>query len=215
MPPRIPRYEWAIAAMVTAFLLVAAGLEWLTWIEVFGFLTGGVCVWLVVRQHIWNWPIGLVNNVVFFVLFFEKRLYADMSLQVVFFALGVYGWWNWVRRGPDKSPLRATYAGRWEMIAVLAFVAAATFGLREILLWANGAAPVWDAVTTALSLGAQYLLTRKRIENWYLWIVADVIYVPLYVSRELPLTAVLYFGFLILCILGLFAWRKSMREAKP
>jgi nicotinamide mononucleotide transporter len=83
---------------------------------------------------------------------------------------------------------------------------------REILFWANGAAPFWDALTTGLSLAAQYLLCRKRIENWYFWIVADAIYVPLYVSRDLPLTAVLYAIFLMLCVLGLVSWQRSIRE---
>ena len=212
MSRRVSWSEWATAAAASAALLGFAGLGWLGWVEVFGFLTGGACVWLVVRQHILNWPLGLLNNTVFFVLFLDKRLYADMGLQVVFFALGVYGWWNWVRRGPDATPLKATHAGRRELLAVGVFVVAASFGLRELLLAVNGSAPLGDAVTTALSLGAQFLLCRKRIENWYFWIVADVIYVPLYVSRELPLTAVLYGVFLVMCVIGLFAWRRTMRE---
>jgi nicotinamide mononucleotide transporter len=214
MPHRVPKSEWAAAGVATAALMTFAALKWLGWVEVFGFLTGGACVWLVVRQHILNWPLGLLNNVVFFILFMNKRLYADMGLQVVFFALGVYGWWYWLRRGPDSAPVRATHASRRELLAAVAFVAAATFGLRELLVWVNGAAPVWDAHTTALSLAAQYLLCRKRVENWYFWIVADVVYVPLYVSRDLPLTAVLYGVFLVMCVVGLVAWRRGMR-AKP
>lgn len=212
MNPRIHWYEWAVLAAASGLLIWFASMDWLKGDEVFGFLTGGACVWLVVRQHILNWPVGLVNNIVFFVLFLNARLYADMGLQVVFFVLGAYGWWNWARRGPDTRPLKPKCAGGAELFAVIVAVALATFALREILLWANGAAPVFDALTTALSLGAQYLLTRKRIENWYLWIIADAIYVPLYFSRELPLTAVLYAVFLVMCIIGLFAWRRSMRE---
>jgi nicotinamide mononucleotide transporter len=196
-------------------MLLAGAIQWLALDEVFGFLTGGICVWLVVRQHIANWPIGLVNNCVFFVLFYQKRLYADMGLQVVFFALGVYGWVHWLRRGPQGERLRPVRANRWELLMLLGFVVAATFGLQQLLIAVNGAAPFWDAHTTALSLAAQYLMCRKRIENWLFWIVADAIYVPLYVSRELPLTAVLYAGFLVLCIVGWFAWRRTEREAIP
>ena len=181
----------------------------------FGFITGGICVWLVVRQHIGNWPIGLANNVVFFILFFESRLYADMSLQVVFFALGVYGWWNWVRRGPDFRALKPSRAVQIEWVGILVFIVAGTVLIREILMRVNGAAPFWDALTTILSLAAQYLLCRKRIENWYLWILADVIYVPLYLSRDLPLTAVLYGVFLVMCLFGLLTWRRSLRESTP
>jgi nicotinamide mononucleotide transporter len=213
MSARIPRDEWLLVTLITALLLFAAAWRWLGATEVFGFVTGGVCVWLLVRQHLLNWPIGLLNNIVFFVLFYEKRLFADMGLQVIFFVLGVYGWWHWARRGTAEAPLRPTHAARWEWFVVPVFVVLATLGLRELLLSLNGAAPVGDAVTTALSLGAQYLICRKRIENWYLWILADIIYVPLYLSRDLPLTAVLYAGFLALSVLGLRAWRRSMREA--
>ena len=71
--------------------------------EAWGFVTGGICVWLVVREHMWNWPIGLANNIFFFVLFLEGRLFADMSLQVVYFGLGIYGWLNWLFGGENRS----------------------------------------------------------------------------------------------------------------
>jgi nicotinamide mononucleotide transporter len=90
-----------------------------------------------------------------------------------------------------------------------------TWILREILLAVNGAAPLWDAVTTVLSLAAQYLLCRKRLENWIFWIAADIVYVPLYLSRALPLTAVLYGVFLLMCVVGVRDWwRKWRLEAR-
>jgi nicotinamide mononucleotide transporter len=82
------------------------------------------------------------------------------------------------------------------------------------LLVANGAAPFWDSFTTILCLAAQYLLCRKRVENWFFWIAADVIYVPLYLSRELPLTALLYALFLALCLIGVRAWTATLKTDK-
>lgn len=178
--------------------------------EAWGFATGGICVWLVVREHLWNWPIGLANNCVFFVLFWQSRLYADMGLQVVYFGLGLYGWLNWIYGGDNRTPLKVSRTTRVEWLVLLASLPFATWGLREILLAANGSAPFWDSFTTALSLAAQYLLCRKRVENWFFWIVADVIYVPLYLSRDLPLTALLYAVFLGMCLFGLRAWRKNL-----
>jgi nicotinamide mononucleotide transporter len=204
--------EWLIMASASVILCIFASLEWLGWMEVFGFITGGMCVWLIVRENILNWPIGLLNNIGFFILFYQSRLFADMSLQVVFFTLGVYGWWNWVRNGTDATPLQPTRTTRIEWIAILIFIPIATIVLREILLVAQGAAPFWDAITTVISLAAQYLLSRKRLENWCFWILADLIYVPLYFSRELPLTAVLYGVFLVMCITGLIQWKRVMRE---
>ena len=84
--------------------------------------------------------------------------------------------------------------------------------MREVLLWVNDAAPLWDAMTTVLSLAAQYLLCRKRFENWWFWIAADVIYIPLYVNRQLPLTAVLYAVFLAMCLVGVREWSRSLKQ---
>lgn len=209
MRPRVRWYEWLLMAAASNTLVGFAYFGWLKPDEVFGFVTGGVCVWLVVRQHILNFPFGLANNVGFFVLFLNSRLYADMGLQVVFFILGVIGWWNWVFGRTEQKPLKPTHASWVEVIGSVAFVAAATIGLRELLLRVNGAAPFWDSFTTALSLAAQFLLVLKRIENWYLWILADIIYVPLYIERELPLTAALYAVFLGMCVVGLVHWLRD------
>ena len=180
--------------------------------EAWGFVTGGICVWLVVREHLWNWPIGLANNIFFFVLFLQGRLFADMSLQVVYFGLGVYGWLNWIRGGVNRTSLKISRITRFEWVALTATIPLATWGLREILLAVNGAAPFWDSLTTVLSLAAQYLLCRKRFENWFFWIAADVVYVPLYLSRHLPLTALLYGVFLAMCLVGVWEWKRSMRK---
>src|SRR4051794_36243934 len=165
------------------------------------------------RESIWNWPVGLANNVFFLVLFLRGRLFADSGLQVVYFVLGLWGWWNWAHGGEQRGVLRISRASRVDWAAVAVFAVGGTWALRLLLVRVQGAAPFWDALTTVLSLNAQYLLTRKRLENWWLWIAADVIYVPLYVSRRLPLTAVLYAVFLALCVMGLREWRRSAAAA--
>ncbi len=199
--------------VVSALTLAASALGWwsIAMTESLGFVTGGICVWLVVREHLWNWPVGLANNVFFFVLFLQGRLYADMGLQVVYFGLGAYGWWNWAR-GRQTVPLPITRTTRMEWIALGIAVPLGTWALVQVLLYANGAAPLGDAITTVLSLAAQYLLCRKRLENWCFWIAADVIYVPLYLSRALPLTALLYGVFLVMCLVGLRQWWGGCRQ---
>ena len=182
--------------------------EWL------GFATGGACVWLVVRENVWNWPLGLLNSAFFFVLFWNSRLYADMALQMMFFSLNAYGWWNWMYGGSQHSVLRISTARRAEWVALGAAVPVVTLAMRGFLIRVNDAAPLLDAFTTALSVSAQYLQTRKRIEHWWIWIVADLIYIPLYASRKLPLTAVLYAVFLAMCLVGLRDWRRSARDAR-
>lgn len=182
------------------------------WTEVAGFVTGALCVALVVRQHILNFPVGIANNVFFIVLFVQVGLYADAGLQLVYIALAVYGWWAWLRGGPSRTALAVSHAPRTELLALLALGIASTAGLMWLLgATTDSTVPFWDALTTVLSLVATYLMSRKRLQNWHVWITADVIYVALYAYKGLVLTAVLYAGFLALCVLGLVQWRRSMR----
>jgi nicotinamide mononucleotide transporter len=198
----------------------SAGLAWasirhvlpLSLTEVLGFATGAACVLLVVDQKIWNFPVGIANNLFFLVLFWRARLYGDMALQLVYVGLGAAGWWRWARGAGDGRALRVTVTPPRERallaLAVLAVTAALALWFERI----GDAAPVLDALTTVLSLAAQWLLNRKRIENWYVWIAADVLYVWLYLSRGLHLTAALYAIFIILCLAGLRRWRAEARD---
>jgi nicotinamide mononucleotide transporter len=204
---------WLVIALGTA-MVVASWRGWLPYdlTETLGFVTGAACVYLVVIQNIWNFPVGIANNVFFLVLFAGARLYGDAGLQIVYIALGFQGWYLWLHGGEKRTALRVEHASR-RMLAVLgALVIVGTLALTLVLRLARGSAPVLDAFTTVLSLAAQYLLNRKAIESWYLWIAADVIYIYLYIERGLQLTAVLYFVFLCLCVVGLRAWLRSLKE---
>ena len=198
-----------IAGSAALLAASATGIAPIDFTEALGFVTGAGCVWLVTRGSIWNWPVGLLNNVFFVVLFLRAKLYGEIGLQVVYFGLGVWGWWQWLHGGKGRSLLKISKSPPWEWAGVLGFILVSTFALRIWLEKIGGAAPFWDALTTAICLGAQYLLCRKRVANWWLWIVADVIYVPLYFSRGLPLIAVLYAGFIGLCVVGLVKWRNE------
>lgn len=210
-----PWEPWLI--LLPCFVLLMT--SWFKWApidftEACGFVTGAICVWLVTKGNIWNWPIGLANNVFFALLFWKARLFADMSLQGVYFVLGVWGWRHWLRGGENHSRLTITRSSKAEWITLVLFIGFGTWGLREVLIIVNGAAPLWDSLTTIICLSAQYLLCRKRIENWWLWIAADLIYVPLYFSRHLPLTAMLYAGFIVLCIIGLGRWKGDLQHTR-
>ncbi|WP_433703430.1 nicotinamide riboside transporter PnuC [Prescottella equi] len=180
-----------------------------SWAEVLGFVTGAWCVWLVGRQSVWNWPIGIANNVVWILLFATAGLFADSALQIVYIALAVWGWRNWVQgRAGDTLPVTGTTGTEWMWLAGAGI--AGTGALMLLLDTATSSTvPFWDAVTTILSLLATWGQATKRWESWLLWIVADLIYIPLYLHKGLTLTALLYAGFLLLCIRGLLAWRRS------
>ncbi|WP_406001694.1 nicotinamide riboside transporter PnuC [Streptomyces sp. NBC_00829] len=182
-----------------------------SWTEFLGFGSGALCVWLVARQHVANWPIGIANNAFFVLLFTETGLYADAGLQVVFITLAVYGWWTWTHGGgpgPDRLPVRRTSRTEWTWL--LAAGVMGTLGLTLLLDRAtDSAVPFWDALTTALSLMATYGQCRKRVESWWLWIAADVVYIPLYAYKELYLTSLLYVAFMALCVVGLRNWSRD------
>lgn len=213
---RTPAREWAGigAAALALVVATAAGRLPFSPLEVFGFVTGGACVWLLVREDVASWPIGLANNLTYLVIFFRSRLFADAGLQLVFFTVGVWGWYHWVFRRGARRELAVTRATRNEWLALLLAAPVATWLLREVLIAAQGAAPFWDALTTVISLGALALQAGKRIENWLWWIAADLVYVPLYLSRGLPLTALLYAIFLAMCLVGWRQWRASLAVAQ-
>ncbi|MFB7396806.1 nicotinamide riboside transporter PnuC [Streptomyces sp. NPDC056191] len=183
-----------------------------SWTEVLGFGSGALCVWLVARQHLANWPIGIANNLFFVLLFTQAGLYADAGLQIVFITLAVYGWWTWTHGGgpgSDVLPVRRTTRTEWTWLLTAGVVG--TLALTLLLDRAtDSTVPFWDALTTALSLMATYGQCRKRLESWWLWIAADVVYVPLYAYKELYLTSLLYVGFMTLCVLGLRGWTKDL-----
>lgn len=190
-------------------MLTIAG-EAVSWVELLGFITGGVCVALTVRRSVWNFPVGIANCVFFLLLFTSTRLWADAGLQIVYIALGLAGWWKWVI-GRDEAPLPVTRASRREIALCLLFVAIGSAVLYALLRSARGAAPLLDASTTCISLAAQWLLNGKRIQTWYFWFVADCVYVPLYITKGLNLTAIVYVLFLVMCVAGLRSWRSSLR----
>ncbi|MCF2530940.1 nicotinamide riboside transporter PnuC [Yinghuangia soli] len=183
-----------------------------SWVEVLGFGSGALCVWLVARQHIANWPIGIANNIFFILLFTDAALYADAGLQVVFIVLAVFGWRAWLRGGgpgtSDALAVRRTTRTEWLWLAAAG--AAGTAGIAILLDRATDSqVPFWDALTTALSLVATYGQCRKLVESWWIWIAADIVYIPLYAYKELYLTSILYAGFLALCVVGLRNWQRA------
>ena len=176
--------------------------------DVLGFATGLGCVWLTARANIWNFFLGIVNSAILGLVFLEQRLFADASLQLVFIALGVRGFFEWraAKHASETSPVFRSSAR--ELWTLSALVPPMTLALWSVLHWVGGSAPVLDALIASLSLSAQWLLNRRALETWVFWIGVDVISVPLYLSRGLPLIAALFAIFLVLCVQGLRRWQR-------
>lgn len=179
--------------------------------EVAGVLFGVVSVWLIVKENVWGWPTGLVNVGLFVVVFWQARLYADMGLQVVYVVLCLYGWWAWRHGGRSDGSLAVTRTprGAFALLAISGAAGAAALGLL-LRSHTDAALPFWDSATTSFSLVAQWMQTRKWLENWWVWIAVDVVYVGIYVAKSLFLTAGLYALFLLLAVQGARSWRKTL-----
>ena len=188
------------------------------WVEIVGFVTGALCVWLAGRQHVANFAVGIANNLVFLVLFASQGIYANAGLQVVYVVLAALGWYWWRRpRVPDERAGRRELAVSrtprlvWPVAAVAAAVL--TLALVALLSLTDASVqPWWDATTTALSLVAQVMLGRKWLGSWAVWIVTDVLLVGLYASVGLWLTSALYVLFIGLCVHAWRGWAAEVRE---
>ena len=174
---------------------------------------GIASVYLSARQNVWNWPLGIINVTLYIFVFYEAKLYADMGLQAVYIVLAAYGWWHWLHGGANRGMLRVSRVPPREIILLgLAFVAG-TAALSTLLARATDASlPLADSALTAASLVAQYMMTRKYVECWLVWIVADTAYVAMFIYKSLWPTAALYLLFTILAVVGWRQWRASLRE---
>lgn len=182
----------------------------MTWLETAAVAFGIVSVYLSVRQNIWTWPTAIVNVALYFLVFRDAKLYADMGLQLVYLALSVYGWYEWLYGGAQRTALKVSRATPAMSVALLALAAVSVALLGTLLARTTDASlPYLDSATTSTSLAAQWMMTRKVLENWAVWMAVDVVYVGMFIYKSLYLTAGLYAVFFVLAALGWVRWRRS------
>ncbi|MFZ6758396.1 nicotinamide riboside transporter PnuC [Undibacterium sp. Ji50W] len=179
-------------------------------LELSSFVLSIITVVLNIRQLHWAWLFSILSSALYAVVFFDAKLYGDMGLQFVFIGVSIWGWLLWLRGDGQSAALPVTRLNnhdRWQALAacLLAFVALAGF----LKYCTDTDVPYADGLLTAGSLLGQVLLSRKKIENWHVWIIVDVLYVALYIYKGLTLTAVLYGIFVLMAIMGLRAWSKT------
>ena len=186
----------------------------MSWIEIVANLFCLVCVYLTVRKNIWCWPTSLIGVSAFFVLFYQHKLYADMGLQVVFFMQGVYGWWYWLygkkEEEEEEVPIRSLNTQE-RLIGLAAILTIWASIYWVVHTFTDADIPHLDSFVTTLSLIGNMLLARKILENWILWIIADVFFVGIFIYKGLLLSAATYGIFLVLAIMGWVKWRRDWR----
>ncbi len=190
-------------------------MDWLTdhYIEIVGALAGIVYVFLEIRQSIWLWPLGIVTSALYIWIFFTSKFYADMGLQTYYVLISFYGWYWWLKGGKkyntDSLPVTKV---SMKLSAILLFVFIALFGIIWFLLvnYTDSPVPVGDAFTTALSIVATWMLARKIIEHWILWIIADLVSLGLYIYKGLYPTVILFAVYTVMAVIGYREWRKTI-----
>ncbi|MBI5472587.1 MAG: nicotinamide mononucleotide transporter [Ignavibacteriae bacterium] len=185
-------------------------------LELTGVLFGLLTVYFSVKQNIWTWPTGIVSVTAFAFLFFEVKLYADMCLQLFFLWSCVQGWYFWLHGGANRTELKITQLTTRQRIVILLGVVACVLLIGFLFsTFTDAALPYLDSTASGMSVVAQLLMMRKKLEHWYLWITVDILSVGIYIYKDIPLTAGLYFIFLVLCIKGLIEWRKELASFLP
>jgi nicotinamide mononucleotide transporter len=193
----------------------------MSWLELVGTTTGLLAVWLSAREHIISWSIGLINIICFYVIFYRSALYSDMFLQIYFFGTGVYGWYVWSRRNALNLPkIKISFLNPKQRIYLAIFIALNTIILGNIIAKLNdwlptyfpqpAAFPIADTAIMVMSMVANVLMARKKVESWYLWVAVDILAPVLYFQKELYLLAIEYIIFGVIAAYGLMEWQRSV-----
>jgi nicotinamide mononucleotide transporter len=181
-------------------------------IEIIAVISGLANVGLIIRRSIWNYPFGFLMVVLYAKIFYDYQLYSDALLQIYFFFIQIYGLMYWLQGRADDGRIIVEYLPEKLYIKYL-LIAISGWLVLSILMYrfTDASYPFWDGAIAALSVLAQFLLSRRHVESWYLWLIVDALAIVLFIVKDLSPTAVLYALFLVLASIGLFQWRKAAR----
>ena len=159
------------------------------------------------RKSIWNWVTGIIGIIAYFIIFKEDKNWANMLLQIVFIVQYVYGWLVW-----DKDDTKVSFSSTTIIIKQVVMIFLLCILCYFINTLFHGSLSVLDATTTALSVVAMVLLAHKKIENWVYFIIADILYVLLFISSKHIGSCLLYAAFGILSVMALFKWGREIKK---
>lgn len=185
----------------------------MTPIEIWATIFGVISVYLTVKENIWCWPTGLVMVILYIVIFRDAKLYSDMILQIIYVFMQIYGWYYWVYgdKKKDKLPVTTLKLKTFAVWAVSIVIGTAVWGYI-MATYTDASFPYADGFITVASLVAQWFLSKKYLQSWWLWIIVDVIAIGVYGMKALYLTSGLYVIFLVLATSGLIQWRKTHKN---
>jgi nicotinamide mononucleotide transporter len=183
-----------------------------SWPEIIAVITGLLCVYLAAVNNIWNWPFAIISVGIYIFIFFEARLYADMGLQFYFMAMNIYGWYHWSHKSATEKKTPVVSISKREVVISAIAIVLFTVILGSVLKHTTASFPYLDSFCTACSLVAQYLLARKVLQNWLIWVFVDIIYIGVYTFKDLHLTAIMYAIYVAMALLGYTDWKKEYKK---
>lgn len=190
-------------------------MDWKLTLQIVGVALGLLYLYFEYKANIWLWVVGLIMPIVHGALYFRQGLYADFSMEVYYILAGIYGLAMWSRGGKKekKSELEIGYTPRVAWVAIVGVYALLHAAIYLLLTtFTDSTVPFWDSLTTALSMIAYWLLSRKYVEQWLVWLAVDVITVGLYIYKDIPLTAGLYALYSALAIAGYLRWKRTIKS---
>lgn len=193
-------------------------LDWITknMIEIIGTLSGFVFLYFEIKQSKWLWPVGLFSAVMYIYVFFMAKFYADMGLQFYYVFISVYGWFHWSisksksKKGLPITRLNLSILTRLILVSLVVYVA-----ISFVLVnYTDSPLPYWDAFTTSLSIVATWMLAKKILEQWLVWVLVDAVSMGLYLYKELYPTTILFGVYTLLAVYGYIQWKKDMLKTE-
>ena len=182
-------------------------------LELIAVLLAVLYLLLAVRQDIRCWIAGIISSLIYLFLMYQANLYMESVLQIFYVFMGIYGWSQWnLNTGRDKALKVSTWSLRRHVIVIFSILGFSFLAGNLLEAYTNAALPFFDSLTTFGALVATYMVAKKKLENWIYWIIADIIYIPLFIYKELYVTSFQYFIFLVLAISGYKEWKKLLRN---
>jgi len=191
----------------------------MSWVELMATLFTVACVWLAIIKHILNWPVAIVAIILSFLLFYQNALYADCFLQIYFLFTSIYGWWYWSKKESGLPQMDITLLSTKQRIVwvttILILTLITSYIMQHLNSWVPflfpvpAAFPIPDSFIMVTSISGQWLLARKKPENWFCWIAVNTTATVVYLLKNIKLFSLLYFILLIMAILGSINWTKE------
>jgi len=187
------------------------------YVEILGVIFSILYLFFSIRQNILLWPLGIASALLYMLVFYQSKFYADMGLNGYYVLISIYGWFLWKRgEGKDGSGLPVSRLGKRNAWGLLLITSAVFVGIGQVLArFTDSPVPYWDAFTTAVSFTATWMLARKILENWILWIVVDLVSMGLYLYRGLFPTLLLFGIYTTMAVIGYFKWLRTYQTREP